>query len=116
MITALAFSAYPVRDLARARRFYENVLQLKVDHEACDGRWIEYDIGGATFVITDMNPASNAGNGGAVAFEVDDFEAELRRLNGAAVRFVQGAFETPVCRMAIVADPDGNELIIHKRK
>jgi predicted enzyme related to lactoylglutathione lyase len=23
--------------------------------------------------------------------------------------------ETPVCRMAVIADPDGNHLIIHKR-
>ena len=116
MISAIAFSVYPVKDLARARRFYEQVLCLRVDHEACDGHWIEYDIAGATFVITDMNPQSVAGNGGAVAFEVDDFDAEIRSLNDAAVHFIHAAFETPVCRMAVVADPDGNELIIHKRK
>ncbi|MDB6148348.1 MAG: hypothetical protein JWO45_2012, partial [Spartobacteria bacterium] len=26
------------------------------------------------------------------------------------------AFESPVCHMAVVQDPDGNKLIIHKLK
>jgi len=25
------------------------------------------------------------------------------------------AMETPVCRMAVIADPDGNKITIHKR-
>ena len=25
-------------------------------------------------------------------------------------------YKTPVCRFAVIADPDGNEIIIHKRK
>ena len=27
-----------------------------------------------------------------------------------------GATDTPVCRFAIICDPDGNRLMIHKRK
>ena len=27
-----------------------------------------------------------------------------------------GPFETPVCHMVMVSDPDGNTVIIHKRK
>jgi len=32
-----------------------------------------------------------------------------------AVSFVTEAFDTPVCRMAVIEDPDGNHITIHKR-
>jgi predicted enzyme related to lactoylglutathione lyase len=32
-----------------------------------------------------------------------------------AVSFVREAFDTPVCRMAVIEDPDGNHITIHKR-
>ena len=31
------------------------------------------------------------------------------------VKFVIEPFESPVCRMAIIADRDGNSIAIHKR-
>ncbi len=42
MIQSLAFLAYPVSDLARSRHFYEEVLGLKLTHEAMGERF-EYD-------------------------------------------------------------------------
>ncbi|MEP4808807.1 MAG: hypothetical protein ABJ118_09480 [Luteolibacter sp.] len=35
---------------------------------------------------------------------------------GAGVTFSMAPFEAPVCRMALMLDPAGNMLIIHKRK
>jgi hypothetical protein len=32
------------------------------------------------------------------------------------VPFEMGPLETPVCHMAVIRDPDGNKLCIHKRK
>jgi predicted enzyme related to lactoylglutathione lyase len=32
-----------------------------------------------------------------------------------AVAFVTEAFATPVCRMAVIEDPDGNHITIHMR-
>jgi len=116
MIQAIAFTVYPVKDIAKARRFYEETLALKPGHIACEGRWVEYDIAGATFAITDMNPDVAAGKGGAVAFEVEDLGRAMERMRTASVKIVHEAFDTPVCRMAVVADPDGNEIILHKRK
>jgi len=116
MIRAIAFSVYPAKDLAESRRFYEETLLLKPDHIACEGRWVEYDVAGATFAITDLNEKAEAGKGGAVAFEVDDLDRTLEQLKAASAAIIEDAFETPVCRMAVVADPAGNELILHKRK
>jgi predicted enzyme related to lactoylglutathione lyase len=55
------------------------------------------------------------GKGAEIAFELDDLDIFLHRLKQHNVPFVREAFATPVCRMAVVADPDGNNIIIHKR-
>jgi predicted enzyme related to lactoylglutathione lyase len=54
--------------------------------------------------------------GGAVALEVENFEVAVSRLKASGTAFLNGPFETPVCHMAVVADPDGNSITIHKRK
>lgn len=118
-ITEIAFTGYPVTDIARARSFYEDLLQLKptstFEHE---GRhWIEYDIGPATLAITNMSPDWKPAAGGpAVALEVADFDAAVAALRGAGVHFSVEPWESGVCRMAVVSDPDGNSLAVHHRK
>jgi predicted enzyme related to lactoylglutathione lyase len=115
MISEIAFFTFPVSDVPRARRFYEGVLGLKMTHSFQD-QWIEYDIGASTFAIAQADEEHKpALKGGAIAFEVDDFDVEVKRLKAAGARFVVEPSATPVCRMAIVADPDGNEIIIHRR-
>jgi len=115
MITEIAFYVYPVSDMARARRFYEEVLNLKVESNF-DEEWIEYGIGNGTFAITTMDLDHKPGlHGGVIAFEVLDLDMTLNRFKELDVRFVREVFATPMCRMAIVADPDGNHIIIHKR-
>jgi len=117
-INEIAFTGYPVTDMKRARRFYEDVLKLKPSHIFGDETkgWVEYDIGAGTLAIGNGAPQwkPNAG-GGCVALEVDDFDAALKALDDLKVAH-RPAIETPVCRMVILADPDGNSLILHKRK
>jgi predicted enzyme related to lactoylglutathione lyase len=36
-------------------------------------------------------------------------------LKAKSIRFEVEAMETPVCRMAVIADPDGNKITTHKR-
>lgn len=118
-ITEIAFTGYPVTDVPRARAFYEGVLKLKTgvtfEHE---GRsWIEYDIGPGTLAISNMSgeqwkPSSD---GPAIALEVADFDAAIAELRAAGVKFLIEPMDSGVCRMAIIADPDGNSLAIHKR-
>jgi predicted enzyme related to lactoylglutathione lyase len=116
MIESIAFFVYPVVEVTRARDFYERVLGLKVESNFND-EWIEYDVAGTTFAITTMDTNHKpAAKGPVVAFEVDELDSTVARLKAAGVPFVQENAESPLCRSAVVLDPDGNELIIHKRK
>lgn len=116
MITEIAFYVYPVTDVARSRKFYEKTVGLKLSSNF-GNEWVEYEIGAGTFAITSMDAGHKPGvQGGCVAFEVDDLDAEVLRLKERAVAFVMDMIETPVCRFAVVADPDDNHFILHRRK
>jgi predicted enzyme related to lactoylglutathione lyase len=118
-VIELAFVGYPITDLKRARQFYEQTLGLKVSHLFGDEKaaWVEYDIAGGTLAIANMSPDWKPARGGVTAgLEVEDFQAAIETLKKASTPFLVEAFETPVCHMAVVADPDGNSITIHKRK
>ncbi len=116
MIRSIAFTVYPVSDMARARRVYEGARDLKVTMNVQEA-WVEYDIASGTFAISTMMEGSVPGSKGAsIAFEVDDFDAAVRRMTEKNVPFVVEPFDTPVCRMAVIADPDGNAITLHKLK
>jgi predicted enzyme related to lactoylglutathione lyase len=116
-VNAIGFVGIPVTDLKRAREFYEEVLGLKVSEEMMSGRWIEYVVGDGTLAIANVGEhwrPSDQGTGAAL--EVENFEDAIKRLKDRQVRFAAEPFETPCCRMAVVQDPDGNKLMIHKLK
>ena len=60
-----------------------------------------------------MEP-SDQGTGAAL--EVEDFDEAILKLKVADISFAAEPFETPCCHMAVVQDPDGNKIIIHKLK
>ena len=77
--------------------------------------WVEYDVAGSTFAITtDRGPVPGA-KGAVVAFEVSDLDGFVYKMKERAVPFVTEPFDTPVCRMAVIADQDGNHITPHKR-
>ncbi|PYL29019.1 MAG: hypothetical protein DMF45_07235 [Verrucomicrobia bacterium] len=55
-------------------------------------------------------------DGTSVAIETENFDEAIKRLKDRHVRFAAEPFESPCCHMAVVQDPDGNKLIIHKLK
>jgi catechol 2,3-dioxygenase-like lactoylglutathione lyase family enzyme len=116
MIEGLAFITYAVKDIAASRRFYEDILGLKLAR-SYHGDWFEYDLAETTFAITAVDSEHPAPVRGAlVAFEVSDLDEEVSRLCGLGVRFKREIRESAVCRYAIVLDPDGTEVMIHRRK
>jgi predicted enzyme related to lactoylglutathione lyase len=77
---------------------------------------VEYDLGGSTFAITTTEMGYTPGARGAeVGFEVSDLDAFVHKMKERAVSFVTEAFDTPICRMAVIENPDGNHITIHKR-
>ncbi len=73
-------------------------------------------MGDSSFAITNIDMGHSPGAKGAVvAFETTDLDAFLKTLKEKSVTFVVEIFSTPVCRMAVVQDPDGNHITIHKR-
>ncbi len=115
MMTSIAFTVYPVTDIARARRFYETDLGLTVARVFEDA-WVEYDLPGGCFAITTIaecgSPSASAG--GSIAFEGDDVDALVAQLRAKGVPIKLEPFDTPVCRGAVVLDPEGNAVILHK--
>ena len=117
MFTEIAFTGTPVTDIKHARAFYEGVLGLKPTMESAGGMWVEYDVKGATFAIGCYGDVwKSSPDGTCVAFEVDDLDAEIKRLKSKGVKFAMEAMDTPVCGFTIICDPDGNRVMIHKRK
>jgi len=115
----IAFMSYPVTDLKRARRFYEGVLGLKQARffGKKNTGFVEYDIGSTTLAIGNVEPIEKpSAGGGSVGLEVDDFDAAINHLRAGGCAFRLDPMETPVCRMAVVSDPDGNSVTIHQRK
>jgi predicted enzyme related to lactoylglutathione lyase len=115
-ILEAAFFGYPVTDMARARAFYEGILGLKPTHEPTTVPWIEYELGNATLGLGAYPGWTPSKDGAMIAFEVDDFDKTIAELKAAAVPVHYEPVETPVCHFAIFRDPDGNALMIHKRK
>ena len=117
-IKEVAFVQFSVTDLPKARAFYEQAIGLKptLTYEAEPGSaWIEYDIGATTLAISNMFPPSGKG-GACLTFEVPDVDAALAALKPFGVTTTFGPMDTPGCRLAGIADPDGNQLALHKRK
>ena len=114
----IAFSCYAVTDLKRARAFYENVLGLKAASvfEKDGMGFIEYELGPHTLAIGAGSPNFKPGpNGATVALEVENFEEGINFLKSKNVPILF-EYDGPVCRMAKIEDPDGNHIMIHKRK
>ena len=118
-VTEFAFVGYPVTDMSRARAFYEGVLNFApasvFDHE--DKAWVEYEVGPHTLAISNMagDQWKPSPDGAGVALEVENFDSAMEHLRARNVQIVLEPFASPTCRMAIIADPDGNTITIHKR-
>jgi predicted enzyme related to lactoylglutathione lyase len=118
-LSEIAFVAYPVIDIERSRGFYEGVLGLQPSREFTgeSSAWIEYDLGANTFAVAMMPPGqwNPSADGPSVGLEVEEFDSAIAELKARSIPFDVKPAETPVCRMAVIADPDGNKITIHKR-
>jgi predicted enzyme related to lactoylglutathione lyase len=108
---------YPVENIERARHFYEKTLNLTPGTISAGGKWIEYDLpGGGCFTITNsaegVTPSTTAG--GSIAFEVEDLDSSVSDLKTKDVTFKIDTFQSPVCKIAVIADSEGNAVMLHQ--
>jgi predicted enzyme related to lactoylglutathione lyase len=113
-ITKVDTVGIPSRDSRRAIQFYVETLGLRRDEHA----WNEFWVGDTCFAIweperfgMDFQPTTN----GIALLQVDDVAGAREEFAAKGVEFVGETFDTGVCHMATFVDPDGNQLVLHKR-
>lgn len=110
---------YLVKDLARARKFYEEALGFEPAFVAePGGEWegVEYEMPtGQTFGLGKTAAFPWRESGGAM-ISVDDVSAVTERVKVAGGKVHNGPFESPVCFMSWCEDTEGNTFSLHHRK
>jgi predicted enzyme related to lactoylglutathione lyase len=118
MFEKVAFTLYPVKDLARAERFYRETLGLGPSTGSVEHGWVEFDLpnGGCFALTTHSRSQPSADAGGAIAFEVADLDLLLKDLKTKDVTLPATNIESPVCYMAVCLDSEGNRILLHQLK
>jgi catechol 2,3-dioxygenase-like lactoylglutathione lyase family enzyme len=106
------FVSVPTRDIARAVRFYRDVLGLP-ESEFSEG---EVEAPNVTFGFWDAEADGEefVPNAAGVALRVVDVASAVEEARAAGAEVI-GIEDTGVCHMGFVKDPDGNVLILHRR-
>ena len=118
MFRKIAFTMYPVKDMARAELFYRETLGLGPSKGSVQHGWVEFDLpgGGCLALTTHSGSEPSAGAGGTIAFEVDDLDQLVAELEAKGVTLPAKDIKSPVCRMAVCLDTEGNKIVLHKLK
>ena len=113
-IERVDFIGIPSRDAERSRAFYVEKLGFRPDGKArfefwagetCFGIWEPERMG------MEFAPQKNA----HPAFHVDDVAKRRAELEAKGVEFNGEIFDSGVCHTAFFTDPDGNDLMLHRR-
>ena len=111
MIKKVAFIGHHVQDIARAKKFYGELLGLEKTAEY-EGKWCEFDTPeGKTIALDTFSPD---GTPPYMALETDDIEAEVARLKQAGVEVLLDVRDNKVCKMAMIKDSEGNGVMLHQ--
>ena len=109
------FVSLLTQDIARAKRFYSDVIGLEIESEGDSD--MEFRAGQVTLDIFDPSsigqPFSPSPAG--LALRVADVDAVRAELEAKGVVFDGATITTGVCKQAWFKDPDGNALMLHRR-
>jgi catechol 2,3-dioxygenase-like lactoylglutathione lyase family enzyme len=107
------FVTVPTRDVERAVAWYHDVLGLPVS-EHTDG-----EIETPNVTLGFWNPETEGlefkPNEAGFALRVADVEEARKELEAKGVEFLGETFDSGVCLMGFLKDPDGNTVILHRR-
>ena len=108
------FVGVPSQNAEVARQFYGEVLGMRPDAHSENEFWV----GDTCFAIWEPEkfgmtfaPQKNA----HPALRVPDVGAARRELEAKGVKFNGETFDSGVCHIALFEDPDGNDLMLHRR-
>jgi catechol 2,3-dioxygenase-like lactoylglutathione lyase family enzyme len=109
------FVSFLTQDVARAKAFYSDVLELEIETEGESD--LELRAGQVTLDIFDPSSIGQpfAPSPAGLALRVPDVDAARAELEAKGVVFEGETIETGVCRQAWFKDPDGNALMLHRR-
>jgi catechol 2,3-dioxygenase-like lactoylglutathione lyase family enzyme len=111
------YSYIPAKDIARARRFYEDKLGLRPKEETNGG--VVYEFGGGTAAFLYLTPNAGTSQASQAFWSVQDVDAEIQALEARGVRFEQyddmpgerspqGAITAGGAKAAWFKDSEGN--------
>jgi len=113
----------PVKDMERARNFYENSLGLSAQGMKDDGGCLISNGDGAAIELI-VRPEADTSDHTSVSFEVPDLDSEIKALEGRGVTFedydlpglkTEGHVATsPHEKCAWFTDTEGNILCLHQ--
>jgi catechol 2,3-dioxygenase-like lactoylglutathione lyase family enzyme len=110
------FWAVPVTDMERAKAFYGETLGLE---QTGDTGFPEFKLGDNGFLyllqLEAIGGAFRAPHDAGFALRVPDVAEARQELEQNGVVFNGDVLDTGVCHMAFFADPDGNQLVLHRR-
>jgi catechol 2,3-dioxygenase-like lactoylglutathione lyase family enzyme len=110
------FVSVPVTDMERSTRFYEETLGLP---KVSAGGFPEFQLGENVSLyllqLENIGSKFSAPHTAHIALRVPDVTETRRELESRGVAFEGDVLDTGVCHMAFFADPDGNQLMLHRR-
>src|SRR5829696_10118002 len=117
-VTGVDFVSVPTQDLERAVAFYGETLGLHRSIYKPERNFAEFETGTVTLSVVNpemMGIGEFKANANHLALHVEDVEAARATLEERGVTFMGDIFDTGVCHMAFLSDPDGNALMLHHR-
>ena len=110
------FISVPVTNLEQSTAWYRDTLGLE---QIGEGAWPEFQLGENVSLYlldpTNIGQEFRGPHTSSIALRVPDVDQARGELESRGVEFRGETFDTGVCHMAFFSDPDGNELMLHRR-
>ncbi len=113
-VKAIDFVVVNVSDMERSKAFYRDTLGMEFPVWEDSANWQEFLAPPVAMAlrVDKQNPGANA----AIALAVDDVPAAVEELRAKGVKVLIEAREFATCFEALIQGPDGNLLLLHRRK
>jgi catechol 2,3-dioxygenase-like lactoylglutathione lyase family enzyme len=112
------FITVPVTDTQRSAKFYSETLGLPWINEGSQ-QWPEFQLGENVSLYlmdpTNIGAEFRGAHTAPIALRVPDVAETRTALEAKGIGFHGETLDTGVCHMAFFADPDGNQLMLHRR-